>query len=208
MTFYKIAEWPYVSIVDPRTGENMVTWSRIDAAAFPTLITEFLSLHPSLESPTKEDGPPRKKVKTDVLVEMDEEAQMAAAIKASLAETLAQDQSDSGSDFETFSDDDSNPADGVKLKSSPGLKNGGKGVKNGAGLRNGGEGSKNSGEGSKNGAMSSGDTVKNGNGGVSNGHSECEERLGGAEGSRAGVGGKQWAVATLELVYCYFRISR
>ena len=179
MTFYKIAEWPYVSIVDPRTGENMVTWSRIEAAAFPTLITEFLSLHPSLESPTKEDGPPRKKVKTDVLVEMDEEAQMAAAIKASLAETLAQDHSDSASDFETFSDDDSNPADGVKLKS--GLKNGGKGVKNGGG------GHRNGGEGSKNGDMSSDVTGKNG--GVSNGHGECEERLGGAEVSGAGDGG-------------------
>ena len=34
---------------------------RLDAAAFPTLITEFLSLHPSLESPGKEE-PPRKKV--------------------------------------------------------------------------------------------------------------------------------------------------
>ena len=36
---------------------------RLDAAAFPTLITEFLSLHPSLESPGKEE-PPRKKVAT------------------------------------------------------------------------------------------------------------------------------------------------
>ena len=79
MTFYPITEWPHVSIVDPRTGENMVTWSRLisylfvsffdvnpvrlDAAAFPTLITEFLSLHPSLESPGKEE-PPRKKVLT------------------------------------------------------------------------------------------------------------------------------------------------
>ena len=25
MTFYTIKEWPYVSIIDPRTGENMVT---------------------------------------------------------------------------------------------------------------------------------------------------------------------------------------
>ena len=29
MTFYPITEWPHVSIVDPRTGENMVTWSRL-----------------------------------------------------------------------------------------------------------------------------------------------------------------------------------
>jgi len=130
MTFYPITEWPHVSIVDPRTGENMVTWSRLDAAAFPTLITEFLSLHPSLESPGKEE-PPRKKVKTDVIVEMDEEAQMAAAIKASLADTLKEDE-DSGSDLETFSDEDSNPTSDIRspMKNGAGSKNGGVGVKN------------------------------------------------------------------------------
>jgi len=107
MTFYTINEWPYVSIIDPRTGENMVTWSHIEATAFPELMTEFLSLHPSLESPVKE--PARKKLRADHLVEMDEEAQMAAAIKASLADTLANtgDSSDN-SDLETFSDEDSN----------------------------------------------------------------------------------------------------
>ena len=41
-------------------------------------MTEFLSLHPSLESPVKE--PPREKLRTDNMVEMDEEAQMVAAI--------------------------------------------------------------------------------------------------------------------------------
>jgi len=130
MTFYPITEWPHVSIVDPRTGENMVTWSRLDAAAFPTLITEFLSLHPSLESPGKEE-PPRKKVKTDVLVEMDEEAQMAAAIKASLADTLKEDE-DSGSDLETFSDEDSNPTSDTRspVRNGACSKNGGVGVKN------------------------------------------------------------------------------
>lgn len=138
MTFYKIDEWPYVSIVDPRTGENMVTWSRLDATAFPTLITEFLSLHPTLESPSKDEGPPRKKVRSEVLVEMDEEAQMAAAIKASLADTLAGQDSDSGSDLETFTDEDSNPA-----RASNGFtKNGGKDVKNKL-VKNGGGGGSN-----------------------------------------------------------------
>ena len=65
MTFYKISDWPYIAIIDPRTGrallflyfptpkltittpgENMVTWSKIDSSTFPELITEFLSLHP------------------------------------------------------------------------------------------------------------------------------------------------------------------
>jgi hypothetical protein len=118
MTFYRIQEWPHVSIVDPRTGESMVTWSRIDAAAFPDLITAFLSLHPSLESPGKE--PARKRMRTDVPAgEMDEEAQMEAAIKASLADTLAKGDSDSGSDLETFSDDDSNQTTPTKPASVP-----------------------------------------------------------------------------------------
>ena len=74
MTFYTITDWPYVSIIDPRTGENMVTWSRIEAATFPELITEFLTLHPTLESPAKE--PPRKKMRSENILEMDEDAQM------------------------------------------------------------------------------------------------------------------------------------
>merc|ERR1719370_1514608 len=80
----QITEWPHVSIVDPRTGENMVTWS-----------------------------------------------QMAAAIKASLADTLKEDE-DSGSDLETFSDEDSNPTSDIRspMKNGAGSKNGGVGVKN------------------------------------------------------------------------------
>jgi len=104
MTFYKITDWPYIAIIDPRTGENMVTWSKIDSSTFPELITEFLSLHPSLETPVKE--PPRKKMRSENILEMDEEAQMAAAIKASLAETLETGDSSDGSDLETFTDDD------------------------------------------------------------------------------------------------------
>ena len=40
----------------PCPGENMVTWNKIDANSFPEIITEFLSLHPTLETPEK---PPR-----------------------------------------------------------------------------------------------------------------------------------------------------
>ena len=74
MTVYPSSDWPYVSIIDPRTGENMVTWSNIEAATFPELITEFLTRHPSLESPAKE--PPRKKIRSENVLEMDEDAQM------------------------------------------------------------------------------------------------------------------------------------
>ena len=70
-------------------------------------------------------------MKTDVLVEMDEEAQMAAAIKASLADTLKEDE-DSGSDLETFSDEDSNPTSDTRspIRNGGCSKNGGVGVKN------------------------------------------------------------------------------
>ena len=35
----------------------MVTWSQIKASVFPELITEFLTLHPTLDTPEKQ--PPR-----------------------------------------------------------------------------------------------------------------------------------------------------
>eukprot|EP00088_Acartia_fossae_P041974 TRINITY_DN4393_c0_g1_i4.p1 TRINITY_DN4393_c0_g1~~TRINITY_DN4393_c0_g1_i4.p1 ORF type:complete len:532 (+),score=166.90 TRINITY_DN4393_c0_g1_i4:54-1649(+) len=110
MMFYKITNWPYISVIDPRTGENLVTWSKIDANSFPEIITEFLSLHPTLETPEKE--PPRKRLKPNMdsdsgggagssanLAELDEDAQIAAAIKASLEHAVAGDsQNDSKED--------------------------------------------------------------------------------------------------------------
>ena len=56
VTFYPVSEWPYVAILDPRTGELMVTWQKLDAATFCDLVTEFLSLHPNLEPSNKEDS--------------------------------------------------------------------------------------------------------------------------------------------------------
>ena len=55
MTFYPVNDWPYVAILDPRTGELLVTWKKLDASTFCDLVTEFLSLHPSLE-PINEDS--------------------------------------------------------------------------------------------------------------------------------------------------------
>ena len=73
VTFYPITEWPYVAILDPRTGELMVTWKKIDGTTFCDLVTEFLSLHPNLEPSSQsesnensqsgsETGPEPKKV--------------------------------------------------------------------------------------------------------------------------------------------------
>ena len=64
MTFYPVTEWPHVSILDPRTGENLVTWSKVpDAGCFCELVTEFLTLHPSLETDSAGGEPSKKKQK-------------------------------------------------------------------------------------------------------------------------------------------------
>ncbi|XP_074657988.1 UBX domain-containing protein 7-like isoform X2 [Tubulanus polymorphus] len=54
--FYKCSEWPYIAILDPRTGEFLVSWSKIDATSFCDLVRIFLSEHPALdgESPSSE----------------------------------------------------------------------------------------------------------------------------------------------------------
>ena len=42
MTFYKVNQWPYVAVLDPRTGELMVEWSITDPSTYIELITDFL----------------------------------------------------------------------------------------------------------------------------------------------------------------------
>ena len=81
MTFYPVNDWPYVSILDPRTGELLVTWSKLEASTFCDLVTEFLSLHPSLEpnedsntnsTTSKDDSePPNKKPKSVIRDKID-----------------------------------------------------------------------------------------------------------------------------------------
>merc|ERR1719468_318033 len=128
VTFYPITEWPYVAILDPRTGELMVTWKKIDGTTFCDLVTEFLSLHPNLEPSSQsesnensqsgsETGPEPKKAKTETeeessndqrsILDADEDDQLAAAIQASLKESEKQQEkarkaenSDSSSDEE------------------------------------------------------------------------------------------------------------
>ena len=46
MQFYKVLEWPYIAILDPQTGENMVTWNKVDAVTFCDL-GEVNSIWPS-----------------------------------------------------------------------------------------------------------------------------------------------------------------
>ncbi|XP_066967339.1 UBX domain-containing protein 7 isoform X1 [Macrobrachium rosenbergii] len=87
MMFYQVSEWPHVAILDPRTGECLVTWHKLDALTFCDLVTEFLSSHTGLDEST---SPPKKKSRPESnssILEADEASQIEAAIKASLAET-------------------------------------------------------------------------------------------------------------------------
>ena len=114
LTFYPVSDWPYVAILDPRTGEHLVTWNKIDAASFCDLVTEFLSLHPSLDpsDPEKSEDPEPKNKKakpSESILDCDEDAQMRAAIEASLKEEKKKqkvENSDNSDDEEDDDDDD------------------------------------------------------------------------------------------------------
>jgi len=113
LTFYPVTDWPYVAILDPRTGEHLVTWNKIDASSFCDLVTEFLSLHPSLspQDPEKSEEaevePESKKAKTsESILDADEDDQIAAAIQASLKEQSAKKQKVENSDNSDDEDDD------------------------------------------------------------------------------------------------------
>ncbi|XP_003727826.1 UBX domain-containing protein 7-like [Strongylocentrotus purpuratus] len=99
MQFYKVTEFPYVSILDPRTGEQMATWHRIDNEAFCDVVMQFLCDHkmdipdivplsPPADSPSS-SGPPAKKARTSSIIDASEDSQLEAAIAASLAEVEA-----------------------------------------------------------------------------------------------------------------------
>lgn len=63
MTFYPVNNWPYVAVIDPRTGEKLVEWHKIDAVSFCDLITEFLTAQPTMDdSFGVSKTPPRKKM--------------------------------------------------------------------------------------------------------------------------------------------------
>ncbi|XP_066936195.1 UBX domain-containing protein 7-like [Clytia hemisphaerica] len=100
-TFYQIHNYPHLAIIDPRTGERMVVWENLgsnpSANQFAELATMFLAENPpftndmnsstiSIEDDdvvdvTKTDD---RKNKPDALIDKSEDAQLEAAIKASL----------------------------------------------------------------------------------------------------------------------------
>lgn len=113
MQFYKVQEWPYVAIIDPRTGENLVVWNKLDSLLFCDLVTEFLSHHPSVDGSCSL-SPPRKRLKTNSIVDASEDSQLEAAIKASLVDSACKvkvekkievNEEEDDSEIETFESD-------------------------------------------------------------------------------------------------------
>nr|XP_022299860.1 UBX domain-containing protein 7-like isoform X2 [Crassostrea virginica] len=112
--FYKVDVYPYIAIIDPRTGENMVTWNReLDAMTFCDLVTQFLAEHPFSDDSFSESPPSKRSKREHSVVDLSEDDQIQAAIKASLEEprksvTYISDSSEEENsdvdDVETFSD--------------------------------------------------------------------------------------------------------
>ncbi|TRY70684.1 hypothetical protein TCAL_04831 [Tigriopus californicus] len=115
MAYYPIHVWPHVAVLDPRTGESLVTWNKIlDASCFCDLVAAFLHLHPSLEQSngSHPGGEPSKKKlkKNSSIIDADEDSQLAAAIQASLSQNtglqLSSEVLSDDSDVDVLSDND------------------------------------------------------------------------------------------------------
>jgi hypothetical protein len=51
--FYNVVTYPYLAIVDPRTGECMKTYNNITVDSLISDLNDVLSTHPSPESATQ-----------------------------------------------------------------------------------------------------------------------------------------------------------
>ncbi|KAM9378523.1 UBX domain-containing protein 7 [Phaethornis superciliosus] len=103
--FYKLADFPYVSILDPRTGQKLVEWHQLDVTSFLDQVTGFLSEHGQLDGHST--SPPQKCSRSESLIDASEDSQLEAAIKASLQEThfdSSQGKQESRSDEESESE--------------------------------------------------------------------------------------------------------
>ncbi|XP_066476369.1 UBX domain-containing protein 7 isoform X1 [Tiliqua scincoides] len=132
--FYKLADFPYVSILDPRTGQKLVEWHQLDVTSFLDQVTGFLGEHGQLDGHST--SPPQKRTRSESLIDASEDSQLEAAIRASLQEThfdsdqVKQDsRSDEESESELFSgseefisvcgSDDDEPDNPAKSRKSP-----------------------------------------------------------------------------------------
>ncbi|CAJ0939872.1 unnamed protein product [Ranitomeya imitator] len=83
--FYKLSDFPYVSILDPRTGQKMVEWHKLDVNSFLEQVMGFLTEHGQLDGLSS--SPPKKRLRSESLIDASEDSQLEAAIRASLQET-------------------------------------------------------------------------------------------------------------------------
>ncbi|XP_011384224.1 UBX domain-containing protein 7 isoform X2 [Pteropus medius] len=103
--FYKLGDFPYVSILDPRTGQKLVEWHQLDVSSFLDQVTGFLGEHGQLDGLSS--SPPKKCARSESLIDASEDSQLEAAIRASLQEThfdSSQTKQDSRSDEESESE--------------------------------------------------------------------------------------------------------
>ncbi|KAJ9587211.1 hypothetical protein L9F63_019291, partial [Diploptera punctata] len=84
--FYNVTDWPYVAIIDPRTGECMRVWNKIEVSSFCDILLEFLCQHHFDEQPASKRV---KMTQEKSIVDANEDEQLAAAIKASLVDSSA-----------------------------------------------------------------------------------------------------------------------
>ncbi|XP_030071786.1 UBX domain-containing protein 7 isoform X1 [Microcaecilia unicolor] len=83
--FYKLGDFPYISILDPRTGQKLVEWHQLDVSSFLEQVTGFLGEHGQLDGLST--SPPKKRMRSESLIDASEDSQLEAAIQASLQET-------------------------------------------------------------------------------------------------------------------------
>lgn len=132
LQYYNVSNFPHVSIIDPRTGESMKTWPiSIDHNSFCDSVIEFLTEHPSPDGSSDVNTMKKLRVKEEdgasiindcpgvsgnmvnsqasTLLDQSEEAQLEAAIKASLKETTVKSTflTENSNSSRTYIDDDS-----------------------------------------------------------------------------------------------------
>ncbi|KAI0222486.1 UBX domain-containing protein 7 [Lamellibrachia satsuma] len=117
MQFYNINTWPYIAVLDPRTGEKMAVWHTRDADTLTELLREFTEQYPAPDGSAVE--PPNKvQRRRDSIMDASEESQLETAIRLSLTETnkdkrpdldlnVLTDDDDTDDMLETFSSSDS-----------------------------------------------------------------------------------------------------
>ena len=86
MTFYKVNQWPYVAILDPRTGEMMAEWCQTDSSTYVNLMVDFVAANPwDGDSANGHSRPPdSKRRRTENILDASEDGHIQVAIRASL----------------------------------------------------------------------------------------------------------------------------